>query len=260
MVQTSKMLSAMSNCAGFVMTPKLDKNIFHSMELVPLGSGRVLAVMLTRSGMSKHFVIQAPHFSATARENLRLISLRINRQCQNQTLQQVQNFLKREIKNIEDDARDMLSVVQELEEEISRLSANRIYWEGASNILALPDISEQNNLYNLFRMMESKQTLNELLEQEARDIGEGEGAGGGGNSRAKKIAHRPRVRVQIGSENTVKELQNLSVVSSTYKMNEHTVGVLGILGPKRMEYQKMISLVDYVSQIVNRCLRDFEEI
>ena len=53
-------------------------------------------------------------------------------------------------------------------------------------------------------------------------------------------------------------MQNLSLVSSTYQLADKTVGVLGILGPKRMEYPKMIALVDYISHTMNRILKEFE--
>ena len=68
-----------------------------------------------------------------------------------------------------------------------------------------------------------------------------------------------RVHVRIGSENSIKVLQGLSVISSTYQLSDKTIGVLGIMGPRRMEYSKMIVLVDYVSRIVNRLLKEFGE-
>ena len=257
MSQTSRMLSSVSKCAGFVMTPKFDKNIFTFMELVPVGGSKILVVMVTESGMSKNFTIKVQ--KQISRENLRNIAQRINQSCQGYSLQEVKNILVEKIKTIEESYRDMLSVVKEIGEEISKFSVNEIYWEGTSNILALPDLSQSDDIYSLFRRMEEKETIAHLLEEQAHQMeseifNEKQGRKNGGKNKLVT-----RVRVQIGSENPLKELQNLSVVTSTYKINDRTVGLLGIMGPKRMQYDKMISLVDYVSQVVNQMLREFEE-
>jgi transcriptional regulator of heat shock response len=142
--------------------------------------------------------------------------------------------------------------------------------DGASNILSLPDFARSEDMSGIFKIMEEKQILANLLESEMKacaDCGaildeEDPTIKKSGSKESRMMLHHKgqgRVHVCIGSENPIKSLHNLSVVSSTYQLSDKTVGVLGILGPKRMEYSKMIALVDYMSQMMNRLLRDLNE-
>ena len=256
MSQTSKMLSSLSHYTGFVMTPKLDKNIFSNIELVPHSSNRILVAMITTSGLSKNFVINTK--IEIPRERLRSISRIINENFQGCTLQEVKTGLIDRLYSIQDEYKEIILLAKEIGEEIEKLSFNDLYLDGASNILALPDFSRADDLHDLFKLIEEKQIFTHLIEQEIVQMDHK------GNKKNKKdyvvINHSAtdhKVHVKIGSENINSALQNLSVITSTYQLSDKTVGVLGILGPKRMEYHKMIALVDYVSQMVNRMLKEF---
>ena len=170
------------------------------------------------------------------------------------------------LEKVEQEYRDVMVMAREIGMELRKLSSSELFLDGASNILSLPEISRADEAHNLFRMMEEKQLLAHLLENEfslempglladeaAQDSKpknkkkkKGENTGG-------------KVHVRIGSENPVKALQNVSVVSSTYQMADRTVGVLGIMGPKRMEYPKMIAIVDYFSKMMNQLLKELEK-
>jgi heat-inducible transcriptional repressor len=168
------------------------------------------------------------------------------------------------LESVQQETREVFALAKEIGEQIQKFSASEVYLEGASNILSLPDFTNPADLQNLFKIVEEKQILTSLLENELAQNekalphspmsqSQGERKKRQGQS---MVSH---VKVRIGSENPNKALQNLSVISTTYQLSDHTVGVLGILGPKRMEYPKMIALVDYVSQMVNRLLKEFDE-
>ena len=174
------------------------------------------------------------------------------------------------LENLQEETKEIFSLAREIGEEIKKFSSGEIYLEGASNILSLPDFSGAADLQNLLKVIEEKQILTNILEHEILEDQKSQNSKEqiktknlndrlrtkSEHSEPKKIG---RVHVRIGSENLNKALQNLSVISSTYQLADKTVGVLGILGPKRMEYPKMISLVDYVSQMVNKMLKELEE-
>lgn len=270
MSQTSKMLSSLSHYTGFVMTPKLEKNIFSNIELIPVSPHRILVAMITTSGLAKHFIMNIG--MEISKERLKAISRIINESFQGSTLQEVKLNLMGKLQDLQEEYRDMMSLAREIGEEIRKVSVSEIYMDGTSNILSLPDFSNTDDLQNLFKIMEEKQILTHLLEDDCHLIdGESQKSPKGrecfaSSKKDKKIKEnnsglniKQRVHVRIGSENADKALRNLSVVSSTYQLSDRTVGVLGILGPKRMEYPKMIALVDYVSQMVNRLLMEFGE-
>jgi heat-inducible transcriptional repressor len=219
---------------------------------VPVAPGRILVAMITQSGMAKHFMIHTK--MEIPRDHLRAIARIINQNFYGSTLEEVKLHLLEKLRTVQEEYRDLMSLAMEIGEEIKRFSTSEIYLDGASKILALPDFSGAEEMQKLFEVMEEKQILANLLEDE---IKQSEAQVKNSKKMPKKDASR--VHVRIGSENPVKALQNLSVVSSTYQLADHTVGVLGILGPKRMEYGKMMALVDYVSQIVNQMLKEFGE-
>ncbi len=264
MTRTSRMLSTMSRFTGFVTSPKLEQNVFSCLELIPIPDRRILVAMVTTSGMAKHFVI--PVAADIPREKLLSISRVINDNFQGCTLQEVKLQMVEKLEQVQDGNRDIFGLAKEIGEEIKKIPTSEIYLDGASNILSLPDFTRTEEIHDLFKMMEQKHILTNLLEQELSDPASGtlEGLDAGGkkskrDSKGSPKSGKSRIQVRIGSENPIKALQNLSVVSSTYQLGENSVGVLGILGPKRMEYAKMIALVDYVSQMVNQLMKGFDK-
>ncbi len=262
MTRTSRMLSTMSRFTGFVTSPKLEQNVFSCLELIPIPDNRILVAMVTTSGLAKHFVI--PVHVEIPREKLLAISRIINQNFKGSTLSDVKLHMMEKLEQVQDENREIYGLAKEIGEEIRKIPTSEIYLDGTSNILSLPDFTRTEELHDLFKMMEQKHILNNLLQQELNDSGSGQD--GDSHSGAKKNKKDSRssskngksnIQIRIGMENPIKALQNLSVVSSTYQLGENNVGVLGILGPKRMEYAKMIALVDYASQMVNQLLKEF---
>jgi len=108
-----------------------------------------------------------------------------------------------------------------------------LYVDGKENIFSFPDFNDYHQLSTLLRVVEEKNLLTSILEKEMKKGG---------------------LTVKIGSENKRPELRGVSLVSSSYKIGDNTVGMLGILGPRRMEYARMMSLVEGVARIVNQML------
>jgi heat-inducible transcriptional repressor len=137
-----------------------------------------------------------------------------------------------EVREYERQQREMLSFAQFLSDEIFDLD-EEVYLDGASRVLTLPEFQDYEPMRSLLRLNEDRDVLKHILEGDMNSDG---------------------VQVIIGSEASCKELKDLSVVSSVYKDGEKPVGVLGIIGPKRMEYPKMMALVEAVSKMVNKLL------
>lgn len=277
MNQVSHILSSISHYTGFVTTPKLDQNIFSSLELVPIRHGRVLVAMVTESGLDKHFVINMS--LEIPREKLRKISRIVNQNCQGLTLQAVQFKMVELLGNAQREHQEMIFLAEEISREIKKFSVSEIHLDGTSNILSLPEFSKTDELHDFFKIVDEKKMLINLLESELNEEdkmdplftqrsaakkhrSEKEKKKNNGDkdsalpSKNENFSH---IHVRIGSENRIRAMQNLSLVSSSYQLADKTVGVLGILGPKRMEYSKMIALVDYISKMVNRLLKEFEK-
>ena len=134
-----------------------------------------------------------------------------------------------------EEARQAFELVKELAREAFdlRKSDQELYVDGKENIIDFPDVGDDGQLSTLLKVVEEKNMLASILEKEMKKGG---------------------LTVKIGSENKRPELRGVSLVFSTYRIGDNAVGVLGILGPRRMEYARMISLVEGVARIVNQML------
>ncbi|MBV9080399.1 MAG: hypothetical protein JO102_04685, partial [Elusimicrobia bacterium] len=108
-----------------------------------------------------------------------------------------------------------------------------VYLEGASNILKFPEFQDYEAMRNFAQLVDEKEALGEVLARGLSQDG---------------------LQVRIGSE--LPELKDFSVVSAGYRVHGKPVGILGILGPKRMEYERMMALVNTVAKVMNRFLED----
>ena len=230
LVQTSKALSALSNYTGFVITPKLEKNRLKYIELVHLNSNQFVAILVTHTGLVKHHVIKCA-ISAPRIERLNAI---LNEKLRDMTLLEAKEKILEKIEEAEREELDILSFAREISSQIFDIE-EEMYIEGASNVLTFPEFHDYEPMRNMLKLTEEKKELSRML---AKDL------------------DSDKVKVTIGSESSLKELQHMSVVSTVYKDGKRSVGVLGIIGPKRMEYPRMMALVDSVSKIVSNLLEE----
>jgi heat-inducible transcriptional repressor len=239
MLSTSKTLSALSHYTGFVLSPSLEQAQLRHLELIPLDSRRVLVVLVSDSGVVKHRVVAFE--TSYPMDLIGPLSRMLNEKLRGCPFAQVRESLLDHIEDASQKQIDLFNLARRITRQAFDISdEGEIYLEGTGNILSLPDFQNQEQMRSLVHLLDEKRALGELL---AKDLTDGPGE--------KKW---PGVHVKIGAEMNYPDLRNLSLISATYTIKGRTVGVLGILGPKRMEYSRMISLVNSVSKAVSHVL------
>ncbi len=239
MLSTSKTLSVLSNFTGFVTAPGIDQSRLQHMELIPLDERRLLAVMVSDTGVVKHR--QVVFDGRYPRELLEPLERTLNERLRGQPFSRVRESLLDHIEAIHKRQMDMLEFARHVTEEaFAPGDSGEIYVEGAGNILALPEFSGQDDLRQLVHLLDERRALGDLIRQDMGVPGYG--------------AKFPAVQVKIGSENRSPDLRNVSLISSCYTIGNRQVGVLGIIGPKRMEYSRMMNLVNQMAQAVTNAL------
>ena len=139
-------------------------------------------------------------------------------------------------------AKDLL---KELE---TAVEPEELYLEGATTVVAQPEeFADLHDMQRLASMLEERKALTGVLQKQFRE-----------ETRGVRARDSSPVRVLIGQENALPELKNLSLVTTTYRLKDRVVGVLGVLGSKRMEYSRMMSLVDYMGEMVSRTLEGWD--
>ena len=222
--QTSKILSGLSNYTGFITAPKAKVNEIRNIELMQVSKSQVMVILLTKTGIVKHKMINLSVDS----EELYELKKFLNNKLRGLTVEEASKRLIVEVEKYQDKQNDILQLAEQICGVIDSIQED-IYVDGTSNVLSVPDFTDFESARSLMKLNEDKDRLIEII---GKDLDEA------------------TVNVKIGGQDLT-ELKNLSVVKTSYSYGDKIVGVLGIIGPKRMDYDKMMALVNSVSNIVN---------
>ena len=222
--QTSKILSGLSNYTGFITAPKAKVNEIRNIELMQVSKSQVMVILLTKTGIVKHKMI---NLSVNSEELYELKKF-LNNKLRGLTVEEASKRLIVEVEKYQDKQNDMLQLAEQICGVMDSIQED-IYVDGTSNVLSVPDFTDFESARSLMKLNEDKDRLIEII---GKDLDEA------------------TVNVKIGGQDLT-ELKNLSVVKTSYSYGDKIVGVLGIIGPKRMDYDKMMALVNSVSNIVN---------
>ena len=245
LIETSRLLSRVSNSAGFVLSPQTKKQTLKRLELISLGARNVLGVMVTDSGLVRHWPIQLS-FAPTPRQ-LTALNNFLNENVRGCPVDRVQAQVMSKLGAMEREFQGLADLAGTLLGEVGQLAIpDALILEGADNILSRADqFGDLKEVQSLMRIFGEKERLAEVLEREIAESG------------AQKMP--ARVRVRIGEEAGLPELKAASLVTHVYRHGDRVVGVLGILGSKRMEYSRMMGLVDHIGRLVEGQLSEWDE-
>jgi heat-inducible transcriptional repressor len=237
MTSTSRTLSVLSKYTGFIWAPGLERATLQHLELIPLDPRRILAVLVSDSGMVKHR--QVTFDRPVPSEVLADLRHLLNEELRGKPFSEARDTFLEHVEGVTRRRMDLADVARQLAKEAFSASADEgdLYMEGAGAMLSLPDFQTQEDLRSLAHLLDGKNHLSEMIAKEMENPPKSQG-----------------VVVRIGSENKSPDLQNLSLVSSSYTVNGRQVGLLGILGPRRMEYSRMVAVVDAVSRLVSQAM------
>ncbi|MBI4056538.1 MAG: heat-inducible transcription repressor HrcA [Elusimicrobia bacterium] len=248
--QTSRMLSVLSRSAGFALSPNQEEDTLRRLELVPLGAKHLLAIMVTDSGIVQHWPLRLSQDIPLNR--LRQFTAFLNEQVQGMPVKEIRQNFGYHISRAEREFRDMAALARQFLREVAKLSEKEsLYVEGTTHLLSESGVWDFDEFRSLLNILNEKKKFARILEEQFRDTLKESGSKG---NKDQSLVH-----VKIGTENQIPELRNLSLVTSTYRVQGRTVGLLGILGPKRMEYPKIMALVNFVSHVVSRTLENWDK-
>jgi len=239
--ETSRLLSRVSHGAGIVLSPHMGRQSIKRLELLPLGGRNVLGVLITDSGLVRHWPIQLA-FAPSARQ-VNMLNRFLNENIRGVSVDKAQNMVMAKLSQMEREFAELTSLAGELLTEVGRVaSPESIYVEGADNILSQAEqFGDLKTVQSLMRVIGEKDRLAGMLEKELKDD-----------------PAATRVRVRIGAESGLPELRNASVITHVYRHGDRVLGVLGVIGSKRMEYSRMIGLVDFVGRLVEARLKEWD--
>ena len=226
----AQLLSNLSSFVGVVTAPR-KPSVFHHIEFLRLGERRVLVIMVSPDGDVQNRVI----FTAQdhTQGELAEASNRLNAQYAGLSLEAVREKIKHEVDALRGEIALLMSAAVQVGTEAIE-QEEQVIISGERNLLTVQDFSQDmNSLRRLFDLFEQKTQLMRLLD---------------GSSRAEGV------RIFIGGESQVVPYEELSIVSAPYEVDGQVVGTLGVIGPTRMAYDRMIQIVDITSRMVSNAL------
>ena len=238
MDKTSQLLSVISSNIGFVITPPLTSAVMKHIEFVRIAERRILVVIVTRGGLVHHRLINSEEdFPQT---ELQQAGLYLVRNFEGKTLLEIRDELLKlmsEEKALYDRLLRNVIVLGSVSliEDAPGAPASELYLGGTARIIQKPELADVNRMIALFENFEEKSRLVKILSECLKSTSAGP-------------------IVTIGLEKHLPGLEDWALVASPYTSQQGLTGGLGIIGPSRMEYEKAISLVDYVAKLFGEIL------
>jgi heat-inducible transcriptional repressor len=228
MERTSSHLSAATRLTGLLLAPPLKQTVIARVELRVLEEDRALAMVATDTGWItvREIVLDHP----LSHEEARAIGRELTRRFRERSVQEIVAM-----ERAPDDPLDALHTRERAvtEQIVAMLRGRTLYVSGAINLLDHPEFWDIEQTRALLRTFEQKEQLAELMASLSSDAG---------------------VRVTIGEENRVGGMRECTLITSTYFYRDQVLGILGVVGPRRMPYPEIISVVDDTARQVTEAL------
>jgi heat-inducible transcriptional repressor len=231
----SELLSAMTHFVGLVTVPKRQQFAFRHIDFVPLDGQRVLVILVFTDNEVQNRIISTPRQYGQA--ELEQVANYLNQHFAGLHMQQIRSRLLRELRETRSAMERLLSAAVELSESafVDEPSPEDMLVAGQTRLMGVQDLSDLDRLRELFEAFSRKREIVQLLEG---------------------CIHAKGVRLFIGEESGMAPLDHCSVVTAPYGADGKVLGVLGVIGPTRMAYERVIPLVQATAQALGEALAE----
>jgi heat-inducible transcriptional repressor len=230
---SSTLLTKITKQLACVTYPKLETGILEKIQLVSLSSTRILVVISIKSGLVKTITLELS--SEIESSKIEPVQNLLNERLTGLTFNEIRKTFNERFKDVMDDNEH--SVIRLFYDSIDKIFKDvfrkeNIVISGARNVIRQPEFENPERFQSIVELIEDKDIIVHILE---------------------KSGENDEIFISIGSENEDIKLNEYSFITKEYKFGE-TNGTLGIIGPKRMEYSKIISIVNYMSKMISEML------
>ncbi len=230
--QASQMLSELTRFAGVVMVPKRRGSALRHVEFLQLSEKRVLLIFVTTDGDVQNRVILTER--GYSQSDLTKATNYINEHFSGLTFGEMQQKIAAELDQLRSDMTQLMSVVMQVSQKASADKQEEFVLSGETNLLKVEDLSSNMlSLRRLFEMFEERTAILQLL-----DVGQ----------------RAPGVKIFIGGESGIVPLDECSVVTAPYEVDGQIVGTVGVIGPTRMAYERVIPIVEITAKLLSGAL------
>ncbi len=227
--EVSKILGRLSKEISIVSQPYLSQGIFEKLELINLSSTKLLVVVSIKSGLMRTILFDAE--SGISRDKIERVTGILNDKLSGLTLTEIRSTFLERIRDIQSDSKEILKVFIDSIDKIfqDEKEGMTLYFGGTTEILSQPEFGDTQNYKNIIELTDEKNIVVHVLNNMPTD--------------------QNGISISIGAENKDEKLKDYSIVSSEYIVGD-IKGRIALIGPKRMNYSKMVSMLDFTSKII----------
>ena len=223
---TTNTISEMTHYTTVAIGPDSSSNIIKDIKFILLGERLLMAVILTENGAVKETIIK--YDEDVSQNQINDLNVTFNNKLRGKPLEKIDKPMEEYIlSTMESQVNVIKPIIQQLNKSLEETS--KIYLEGASKVFDFPEFSKIDTAKNFLSILDTKEEMLEIFNSGlAKDI-----------------------NVYIGDENENVDLKDLSIITFKHRVGDQDLGTIGIIGPKRMNYSKVISIMKYISKKLN---------
>ncbi len=230
---TSRVLSEFTQYTSIVLAPQVKKSRLKQIQLARLSDETMLAIFITNTGLIQNPIFKIP--ADMKHEEIEKISNFLNEEFAGSTLEEIEvrmaDNLKKELAKFHN---TVYALLPEMFKALEQVSDVTLYLSGTTNIFNFPEFNDLAKARSFLNLLEERKTISELISRQDSDY----------------------LNVSIGTENKIQEAKECSIVTTTYSLDQQTVGQLSIIGPTRMDYDRVMSVLSQVSKMMNQILKE----
>ncbi|KPC55141.1 heat-inducible transcriptional repressor HrcA [Amantichitinum ursilacus] len=228
----SQLLSQLTHFAGVVLTPRRQDVLLKHIEFLPLSDRRVLLILVTSDGDVQNRIIQTN--SLFSQSELSEAANFLNAHCTGRTWHNLRQVVENEVRAVKGELAALLNTAVVYSQDVLSGDTENLVISGERNLLDSDDLAaNMGRLRQLFELFERKTALLQLMEAGNRAEG---------------------VKIFIGGESGLAPLDDCSIITAPYHANGEVIGTLGVIGPTRMAYERIIPIVDVTARLLSSAL------
>ncbi|GGJ19124.1 heat-inducible transcriptional repressor HrcA [Paenibacillus hunanensis] len=235
MQHAAMVLSHVTNYTSILLGPEVFHTSLRHFQLLPLEDQSAIAIMVTSTGQVENRKIRIPdHVSASELEqtvnllNSRLIGVPLYK-LKTRIFSEISEEMQRHLEHYEE-------MMAALDGAFGQEQEQKIFLSGATNMLIQPEFRDMDKVKSILDLLEETPTLTRLMTEAAAPQG---------------------IQVRIGAENAHEAFENCSLITATYELDGESLGTIGILGPTRMEYARVMGILNMLSHDMTRILKQW---
>lgn len=226
--EITRILAQLSRQLGIIVTPRIEQGSFQRMEIISLSSEKLLLIISIESGLVKTVTVEVN--SVISREKLQLVSQILNERLYGMKLSEIRSKFSEVVKDIANEESGLVRMFAQRADRLFDFEEDiELYFTGAQHIVQQPGFSNMETVSSVVGLLEDRAYIVHLLDEETRD---------------------EPISVKIGEEIKERKMRECSLITARYKIG-HVRGILGIIGPTRMDYSKIMSLVEFTARTIS---------